>query len=164
MTYIANVVDNELDEHPQTVVVCGGDLNKLNIGRLEELTGWSAILDFTTRGLSYLVHCLSNRTNLLGKCWQNLITVVCFYRLAESFVPKFRSTIKESRDSVIYAWHWQRKTGEMFFGPRMLTKQLINSRELFVEIWTCACRSRLLVNACRNGVHVVIVARAGWPH
>lgn len=125
MSYIANVVDNELDEHPQTVVVCGGDLNKLNIGRLEELTGRSAILDFTTRGLSYLVHCLSNRTNLLGKCWQNLITVVWFYRLAESFVPKFRSTIKESRDSVIYAWHWQRKTGEMFFGPRMLTKQLI---------------------------------------
>lgn len=32
-----------LDEHPQTVVICGGDLNKLNIGRLEELTGWNAI-------------------------------------------------------------------------------------------------------------------------
>jgi len=31
MSYIANVVDNELDEHPQTVVVCGGDLNKLNL-------------------------------------------------------------------------------------------------------------------------------------
>ena len=41
MSHITNIVDNKLDEHPQTVVVCGGDLNKLNIDRLEELTGWN---------------------------------------------------------------------------------------------------------------------------
>ena len=41
MNPITNIVDNKLDEHPQTVVVCGGDLNKLNIDRLEELTGWN---------------------------------------------------------------------------------------------------------------------------
>ena len=41
MSHITNIVDNKLDEHPQNVVVCGGDLNKLNIDRLEELTGWN---------------------------------------------------------------------------------------------------------------------------
>ena len=41
MSHITNIVDNKLDEHLQTVVVCDGDLNKLNIDRLEELTGWN---------------------------------------------------------------------------------------------------------------------------
>ena len=60
MSSRTNIVDNELDEHPQTVVVCGGDLNKLNIDRLEKLTGWNAMVDFQTRCLSCLDNCLSN--------------------------------------------------------------------------------------------------------
>ena len=132
MSSRTNIVDNELDEHPQTVVVCGGDLNKLNIDRLEKLTGWNAMVDFPTRGLSCLDNCFSNRTDLCGKCypyhmlwappitcWQKPIPVVWFYQLAESFVPadtKFRPDIRERTESAIYTWHWQRKTGETFIG------------------------------------------------
>ena len=67
MSSRTNIVDNELDEHPQTVVVCGGDLNKLNIDRLEKLTGWNAMVDFPTRGLSCLDNCLSNLKDFFGK-------------------------------------------------------------------------------------------------
>ena len=67
MSSRTNIVDNELDEHPQTVVVCGGDLNKLNIDRLEKLTGWNAMVDFPTRCLSCLDNCLSNLKDFFGK-------------------------------------------------------------------------------------------------
>ncbi|PFX12018.1 hypothetical protein AWC38_SpisGene24089 [Stylophora pistillata] len=39
MNHLVNTVDNVLDKHPQTVVVCGGDVNKLNIKRFEEMSG-----------------------------------------------------------------------------------------------------------------------------
>ena len=90
------------------------------------------MVDFPARGLSCLDNCFSNRTDLCGKCypyhmlwappitcWQKPIPVVWFYQLAESFVSadtKFRPDIRESTESAIYTWHWQRKTGEMFIG------------------------------------------------
>ena len=67
LSYLTNIVDNELDEHPQTVIVCDGYLNKLNIDRLEELTGWNAMVDFPTRSLSCLDSCFSNPYHLLTK-------------------------------------------------------------------------------------------------
>ena len=57
-----------MDSHPGTVVVCGGDLNQLNIKQFEQLTGWNALVDFPTRGESRLDNCLSNRAELFGRC------------------------------------------------------------------------------------------------
>lgn len=57
-----------MDSHPGTVVVCGGDLNQLNIKQFEQLTGWNALVDFPMRVESRLDDCLSNHVELFGRC------------------------------------------------------------------------------------------------
>ena len=52
MNHLLSFVDQTMDSHPGTVVVCGGDLNQLNIKQFERLTGWNALVDFPTRGES----------------------------------------------------------------------------------------------------------------
>ncbi|XP_028414902.1 uncharacterized protein LOC114537989 [Dendronephthya gigantea] len=75
MNYIVNFADNVLDNLPGTVIVCGGDLNKLNVKRLEELSGWTTLVDFPTRGNSCLDNCLVNWSDLFGKCYPiNMLT------------------------------------------------------------------------------------------
>ena len=68
MNHLLSFVDQTMDSHPGTVVVCGGDLNQLNIKQFEQLTGWNALVDFPTRGESRLDNCLSNRAELFGRC------------------------------------------------------------------------------------------------
>ena len=68
MNHLLSFVDQTMDSHPGTVVVCGGDLNQLNIKQFEQLTGWNALIDFPTRGESRLDNCLSNRAELFGRC------------------------------------------------------------------------------------------------
>lgn len=43
-------------------------MNRLDISRLGELTGWNALVDFPTRGNARLDNCLTNRTELFSKC------------------------------------------------------------------------------------------------
>ena len=68
MNNLLSSVDQTMDVHLGTVVVCGGDLNQLNIKQFEQLTGWNALVDFPTRGESRLDNCLSNRAELFGRC------------------------------------------------------------------------------------------------
>ena len=68
MNHLLSFVDQTMDSHPGTVVVCGGDLNQLNTKQFEQLTGWNALVDFPTRGESRLDNCLSNRPELFGRC------------------------------------------------------------------------------------------------
>ena len=51
------------------MVVCGGDLNQLDLQHLEELSGWNALVDFPTMGNSHLDNCLTNRPNLFERCY-----------------------------------------------------------------------------------------------
>ena len=44
--YLLNRADDILDKVPDVVIVCGGDLNKLNINKLEQLLGWEAMVVF----------------------------------------------------------------------------------------------------------------------
>ena len=76
MNYIVNFVDNVLDNLPRTYVVCGGDLNKLNVKCIEELSGYTALVDFPTRKITCLDNCLVNCPNdLFGKCFPiNMLT------------------------------------------------------------------------------------------
>ena len=60
MNHLLSFVDQTMDSHPGTVVVCGGDLNQLNIKQFEQLTGWNALVGFPTCGESRLDNCLSN--------------------------------------------------------------------------------------------------------
>ena len=58
MDYLLNSTDDILDKVPDVVIVCGGDLNHLNIHNLEQLLGWDAMVDFPTRGDACLDQCL----------------------------------------------------------------------------------------------------------
>ena len=67
MDYLLNFFDTMLDNHPNATIVCGGDLNHLDLTRLKRITGWTALVDFPTRGDSFLDNCLTNRPELFGK-------------------------------------------------------------------------------------------------
>ena len=68
MSHLINFLDNTLDEDPNTVFVCGGDLNHLDLNRLQSMSGWKALVDFPTRGYACLDNYLTNRPDLFNKC------------------------------------------------------------------------------------------------
>ena len=67
MSHIINFLDNTLDKDPNTVFVCGGDLNHLDLNRLQSMSGWKALVDFPTRGDACLDNCLTNSPDLFNK-------------------------------------------------------------------------------------------------
>ena len=69
MSYIIELADNALDSHPDTVIVCGGDVNKMDLNQLQQLSGWYALVNFPTRGKSCLDNVLTNRKDLFGNCY-----------------------------------------------------------------------------------------------
>ena len=69
MDYLVNFFDTMLDKHPNISIVCGGDLNRLDLTRLKRITGWTALVDFPTGGDSFLDNCFTNRPDLFGKTY-----------------------------------------------------------------------------------------------
>ena len=67
MSYVIELVDFQLDKHPNTLVLCGGDLNRLDMHEFRAMSGWNALVDFPTRGDACLDNCLTNRQDLFGK-------------------------------------------------------------------------------------------------
>lgn len=47
---IVDLADNALDTNPDTVFACSGDLNKLDLSKMQLLSGLNALVDFPTRG------------------------------------------------------------------------------------------------------------------
>ena len=64
--YISEISDNFLDRCPNGVVLCGGDLNHLDLNLLSIMSGLTVLDDFPTRGDSVLDNCLTNRTELFS--------------------------------------------------------------------------------------------------
>ena len=69
MDYLVNLMDTTLDKYPNTAIVCGGDLNQLDLTRLQRLTGCNVLVDFPTRGDAFLDNCLTNQPDLFGKSY-----------------------------------------------------------------------------------------------
>ena len=69
MSFLVDFTDNVLDAHPQTVIVLGGDFNQMDMDRLQEMSGWNAMVDFPTCGESHLDNCLTNRPDLFKRCY-----------------------------------------------------------------------------------------------
>ena len=69
MDYLVNFFDTMLDKHPNISIVCGSDLNCLDITRLKHITGWNVLVDFPTRWDSFLDNCFTNRPDLFGKTY-----------------------------------------------------------------------------------------------
>ena len=122
LSYLTNIVDNELDEHPQTVIVCDGYLNKLNIDRLEELTGWNAMVDFPTRGLSCLDSCFSNPYHLLTKTDHCIVILPAAKKLRPiRHKVQIRDQREHRKRDLYLAWA-EEDWGDVIV-PLMLTKQ-----------------------------------------
>ncbi|XP_068757446.1 uncharacterized protein [Montipora capricornis] len=68
MDHVIEILDNELEQDPHISIVLGGDLNQLNLSRLETMSGLKSLVDFPTRGESCLDNYLTNREDLFNKC------------------------------------------------------------------------------------------------
>ena len=47
--------------------LCGGDLNRLDLAKLADISGLEILVDFPTRGNSKLDNCLTNKPELFAK-------------------------------------------------------------------------------------------------
>ena len=63
MDYLVNFFDTMLN----ISIVCSGD--RLDLTRLRRITGWTALVDFPTRGDSIMDNCFTNRPDLFGKTY-----------------------------------------------------------------------------------------------
>ena len=122
LCYLTNIVDNELDEHLQTVIVCDGDLNKLNIDRSEELKDWNAMVDFPTRGLSCFDSCFSNPYHLLTKTDHCSVILPAAKKLRPSRHKVQIRDQREHRKRDLYL-AWAEEDWGNVIVPLMLTKQ-----------------------------------------
>lgn len=61
---ITSVTDDFLDSVPDGAILCGGDLNRLNLEHLSTVSGLTALVDFPTRGDATLDNCLTNKPGL----------------------------------------------------------------------------------------------------
>lgn len=55
IAYVSDTIDEFPEANPDGLVICGGDLNRLNIERLSTSTGMKSLNDFPTRGDSVLL-------------------------------------------------------------------------------------------------------------
>lgn len=60
MNCLENLIDDALDKSPNTLIVCGGDLNQLDLKQLQHLTDLSVLVNFSTRSDTFLDNCLKN--------------------------------------------------------------------------------------------------------
>ena len=67
--YLIDTMDNFQEENHTGLIVCGGDLNHLDLERLTTMSGLKVLVDFPTRGSSILDNCLTNNENLFHKCY-----------------------------------------------------------------------------------------------
>ena len=64
--YIISSMDNELGKHPDSVLLCGGDVNCLDVHEFQALSWWNIMVDFPTSGNACLDNCFTDRVNLFG--------------------------------------------------------------------------------------------------
>ena len=66
MNYVISFVDFV---DPEAAIVCGGDVNRLDMQEFKALSGWDFMVDFPTRGNACLNNCLTNRADLFGQAY-----------------------------------------------------------------------------------------------
>ena len=67
LDYLTTINDEFLESNAHSAVICGGDLNKLNVDLLQTLSGLDPLVNFPTRGNSILDNCSTNRVDLFSK-------------------------------------------------------------------------------------------------
>ena len=93
MSYLISIVHDTQDKHPDSVFVCGGDLNRLDLNQLQatSISGWNVLVDFPTRGDAHLDNCLTNRLDIFSK-----VLPVSNINQDQSGTQAFLSQLKQS--------------------------------------------------------------------
>ena len=58
-----------MELNPESVTVCGEDVNRLDFENRTAVSGLRALVDFPTRGAAILDNCLTNNGSLFSKCY-----------------------------------------------------------------------------------------------
>lgn len=69
INYLTDITDDFLEENPEGLIVCGGNLNRLDLEKITTITGLKALVDFPTRGMSILDNCLTNIEILFSRSY-----------------------------------------------------------------------------------------------
>ena len=64
--YIISLMDNELEKHPVSLLLCGGNVNCLDVHEFQALSGWNVMVNFPIRGNVCLGNCYLNHADLFG--------------------------------------------------------------------------------------------------
>ena len=64
-----DMADDFLQLNPEGLFVCGGDLNRLNLDELTDVSGLKVLVDFLTRGTHIIDNCLTNKAIVFSKCY-----------------------------------------------------------------------------------------------
>ena len=94
MNYLITFVDSVLDKHPDTIIVCGGDVNRLDTQELKALSRWDVMVDFPPRGNN----CLTNRLDLFGNTYPLHMLIKTDY---EGFVLPAGTKLKPTHRKVL---------------------------------------------------------------
>ena len=156
-------MDNALDQHPGLNIVLGGVTNQLDVNELCQLTGWNSLVDFPTRGVSYLDNVLTNRPDLFGKCAPFSISIKTYHTAvilpAGSKLKPVRQKIRirdcrKHRKEALYL-ELGGETWGVSWEQTMWMRLSITWKLLFTDTWISACHSE------QFAFHHVI--RLGWP-
>ena len=67
--YVTDTVDQFLEHQPSGLVLCGRDLNRLDLEKLSNLSGLKVLVGFPTRGDSVLENFLAYNEALFSRCY-----------------------------------------------------------------------------------------------
>lgn len=73
INYIVDLADNALDTHPDTVFVSSSDVNKLDLSKMQLLSGLNVLVDFPTRGIAVWTMC----SRIVKTFLENVTLLIC---------------------------------------------------------------------------------------
>ena len=160
MSHLIHFLDNTPDKDPNTVFVCGGDLNHLDLNRLQSMSGWKALVDFPTRGDACLDNCLSmtNRPDLFNKCHPFQVSIKTDHTAVilpgGTKLKLIRCKVqirdcRENRKAALYT-ALAEENWDNVLAASDVNKRFVYWKKRFTDIWTGVCRSELYV--CRHAI------------
>ena len=97
--------------HPEAAIVCGGDVNRLDMQEFKALSGWDSIVYFPTRGSACLDNCLTNRADLFGPAYSIHMVIKTDH---EGFVLPVGQKLKPVRRKVLVQ-HYREHRKQSFY-------------------------------------------------
>lgn len=104
MTYLVNIFEDTLDKYPDTVFVCGGDLNiSIGLRSFAKYDWMECPRGLPYRGNVHLDNCLTNRPDLFNTCYPFTMSAktdhTCFVVPAATKLKPIRTGLQSPSES-----------------------------------------------------------------